>query len=127
MRHSRSAPAAASVSSPDNRPRSDCAAPAARARSASSGEISSQTPGIARATKAGEKTKNDAVTTAALAGPSGAARPAKYPRQKPRRPACAKAERASGEKYVTAWIGSNSVHIDRALRVASAMTAPSVD
>ena len=52
-------------------------APAIRIRSASSGVIRSQTPGMARATKAGAKLKNEAVTTAALAAPSGAARPAK--------------------------------------------------
>jgi hypothetical protein len=32
---------------------------------------------MARATKAGAKLKNEAVTTAVLTGPSGAARPAK--------------------------------------------------
>jgi hypothetical protein len=53
---------------------------------------------MARAIMAGAKLKNDAPTTAALAVPSGAARPAKYPRQKPRRPARSKAERASGAK-----------------------------
>jgi hypothetical protein len=47
---------------------------------------------------AGAKLWNEAVMTAALAGPSGAARPAKYPRQKPRNPAASNAERASGAK-----------------------------
>jgi hypothetical protein len=36
--------------------------------------------------------------TVALAVPSGAARPAKYPRQNPRKPARSNAERASGLK-----------------------------
>ena len=71
------AAAAASASRPASRPRSASAAPSARTRRASPGEISSQTPGTARATKAGAKLKNDAVTTAAPAAPSGAARPAK--------------------------------------------------
>ena len=52
-------------------------APASRVRSASPGLIRSQTAGIARATKAGAKLKNEAVTTAGPVGPSGAARPAK--------------------------------------------------
>ena len=60
--------------------------------------MSSQTAGMARAVMAAEKLKNDAPTTAALTGPSGAARPAKYPRQNPRRPASSNAERASGAK-----------------------------
>jgi hypothetical protein len=47
---------------------------------------------------AGAKLKNEAPTTAGPAVPSGAARPAKYPRQKPRSPAAWNAERASAEK-----------------------------
>ena len=66
-----------SESSPVSRGRSALTAPARRARSASAGEISSQIPGTARATMAGEKLKNEAPTTAAPAGPSGADRPAK--------------------------------------------------
>jgi hypothetical protein len=83
--------------------------------------ISSQIPGIARATIAGAKLKNEAPTTAALVTPSGAVRPAKYPRQKPRSPACSNTERASGVKYDTACTGSNSVHINRAGPAASSM------
>ena len=59
-----------------SRPSADVA-PASRTRSASSGVISSQMPGMARATKAGAKLKNEAATTAGPAAPSGAARPAK--------------------------------------------------
>ena len=87
-RHSRPAAAAASASCPASSLPRPSAAPASRTRSASSGVISSQTPGMARATKAGAKLKNEAATTAALAVPagrhhaastaaSGAARPAK--------------------------------------------------
>ena len=86
--------------------------------------ISSQTPGIARATIAGAKLKNEAVTTAALVTPSGAVRPAKYPRQKPRSPASSNAARASGVKYDTACTGSNSVHINRAVPAVSSIVAP---
>jgi hypothetical protein len=95
---SRSAAAAASSSCPASRVLRAASAPASRVASASSGAIRSQTAGIARATKAGAKLKNEAVTTAAPAGPSGAARPAKYPRQNPRSPAPSKAARASGAK-----------------------------
>ena len=87
-RHSRSPAAAASASCPASSLPRPSVAPASRTRSASSGVISSQTPGMARATKAGAKLKNEAATTAALAPvgaavppapatPSGAARPAK--------------------------------------------------
>jgi hypothetical protein len=76
-RHSRPAAAATSASRPASILPRPSAAPASRTRSASSGVISSQTPGMARATKAGAKLKNEAATTAALAAPSGAARPAK--------------------------------------------------
>ena len=87
-RQSRPAAAAASASRPASSLPRPSAAPASRTRSASSGVISSQTPGMARATKAGAKLKNEAATTAALAAPvgaatagpatpSGAARPAK--------------------------------------------------
>jgi len=44
------------------------------------------------------KPANTAVTVLAAAGPSGAARVAKYPRQKPRRPAASCAARASAVK-----------------------------
>jgi hypothetical protein len=46
----------------------------------------------------GEELKNDAPTTAAFTGPSGAARPAKYPRPDPRSHPSSNAERASGAK-----------------------------
>ena len=72
--------AAASASCPASSLPRPSAAPASRTRSASSGVISSQTPGMARATNAGAKLKNEAATTAALSAPvtpSGAARPAK--------------------------------------------------
>ena len=59
------------------------------------------------------------MTGAAVTGPSGADRPAKYPRQKPRSPAASKAARASAAKYVTACTGSVSVHIRRAVWPAS--------
>ena len=48
----------------------------------------------------------DLGTGAGSIAPNGAARPAKYPRQKPRSPACSNSARASAAKYVMAWIGS---------------------
>ena len=53
---------------------------------------------MARSTICGAKLKNAATTAAGGTGPSGAARPAKYPRQKPRSPADSYAARAAGLK-----------------------------
>jgi hypothetical protein len=76
-RQSRPAAAPAADSRPASRRPSPSVAPASLTRNASSGVISAQTPGMAREMKAGAKLKKEAVTTAAPAAPSGAARPAK--------------------------------------------------
>jgi hypothetical protein len=57
-----------------------------------------QMPGAARLTMAGANQKNAATTGAAPTSPSGAARPAKYPRQKPRTPTSSNACRGSPVK-----------------------------
>ena len=74
------------------------AAAMARTRQSVSGATTSQHPGTALATMAGWKLKKDAVTGPAPMGPSGAARAAKYPDQKPRSPASRSAVRHSGAK-----------------------------
>ena len=66
----------------------------------------SQTAGNARSTIDGANELNSPTTGAGSIAPNGAARPAKYPRQKPRSPACSNSARASAAKYVMAWIGS---------------------
>ncbi|TFV44868.1 hypothetical protein E4P43_18150 [Blastococcus sp. TF02A-35] len=57
-----------------------------------------QTPGTRRATNDGSKFTKVAVTTSAPTGPSGAARKAKYPFQKPVSPASAAAACDSAAK-----------------------------
>ena len=74
------------------------AAAMARTRHSVSGATTSQHAGTALATMAGWKLKKDAVTGPAPMGPSGAARAAKYPDQKPRSPASRSAVRHSGAK-----------------------------
>ena len=73
-------------------------APSSRAARVRSGVARFHTSGSARATMCGAKLKNAATTGAAGTGPSGADRPAKYPRQKPRSPAFSKAVRAPALK-----------------------------
>ena len=74
------------------------AAAMARTRHSVSGATSSQQAGTAFATMAGWKLKKAAATGPAPTRPSGAARAAKYPDQKPRRPASRSAVRQAGAK-----------------------------
>jgi hypothetical protein len=74
------------------------AAAMARTRHRVGGATRSQQPGTARRTIDGAKLKNTAVTGPAPTCPSGAARAAKYPAQKPRRPVSRSAVRLVGEK-----------------------------
>ena len=74
------------------------AAAMARTRHKVGGATMSQQPGTARRTMDGAKLKNAAVTGPAPTRPSGAARAAKYPAQKPRRPVSLSAVRLVGAK-----------------------------
>ena len=70
----------------------------ARTRHKVSGATVSQQPGTALATMAGWKLKKAAATGPVPTRPSGAARAAKYPDQKPRRPVSPSAVRQAGAK-----------------------------